>query len=1316
MDIIKFVTEFFSIVNNALDFTFLWGGLFVILGYPVYFFTEKIKKFDKQSNGWDIAWQTIILILTMMVAGLIWSLPEVINLKWPAILLKWPDLIWFPTALRFGELSLVLLFFAYLYGHEYGEKRWLDSSISHIAIIFLGVIIGRWTGILLVTLPIFLAYYSILYRLALVILPTSDPEDNTEKWKRYVILASYTWGIQLPLIVVNGNDWNKAEIRIPGDFTRDYPVPGLIWTKSHQVAAITSGIKFKRVDGPGVVFTGKLEHLEQIFDLRIQLRTSEIDVISKDGVSFKVRVFTTFRIDPETWDKETYDKLRPMNAILRGADIPNHTKGSFSYSNLRIQAALGVTSTRTITEDYNSIIYWDQWALSVVEDQARKVISQKNLDELWRPSDDKKGANALDKIADEIKKNVYPIFRSAGILVLGSRIVNFRFPSNSIPNYWKAIQSLNSKKEYDYKNLKEEKPKTKIYNKKENRSNYLKEYPESFSPNRDNVKQSSAFPYPEDPNDWQTSYTRDDAHRDSRKFGSGFMFPIILCFLVVLAYTSLYIRSIPFLDGYSPLIRGTLLFVGILVFFLLFAIPLIISSLRFAVRFFTEFYLPPGNLDPANLITYRLLGKTKLPPPLNMLAQFQYINAKNGDIDKKDKWPAWAVRNLGGPMILNVFDGNALYLERGNRFSRVVGPGEKVPFLEWYETIKYVVDLRPKLQEGSFDVWTKDGIKIKLEAIIECRIGDPSKNDPANGIVYPYDPVAVKKAVERSSLRWPQRQEGEPSEFTWIHAAWGQVTGIVPGYIGSRTLDDLLISDRKSGQILSPEAIEDIKTKLNKATQGFGVYVTDFQILRLEKLPVKFTILESLLNEIKVGNSLDAIASIAERLAWIPDELRSEFKTLLFGLEQISAHTRAALESDTQYNKQEQLHRALAITKSTKRGIALMEIAGLAEEWEYVLENFESLINTELQYANSKETIPNVFIPGPPLINTSEVFKGRDDLFFALESELASAAEQLPTLLLFGARRTGKTSVIRQLPEKLGPLIIPTEIDLIRATLAESALGLLSNLGLLIQKACDLRHVDIPHMPQLEQDPYSIFESWLGQVESSLGEHRILLALDEYEKLNEMLADKRLDERFFQLLRVLIQHHPKLILLFSGAHTLEDMPPLWSHYLINVKILKVEGALKEAEARELILKPIPEFNLEYDNDAVERILSATACQPYLLQVICNNLVNQINQAERTHATIDDVENALLSSLESSGGYFSDLFTGYDSDDDQRAILLALASSEPLSQAQLIQETNLPELVLKKALRNLVHRDVLKQNDGNYQFQVELVRRWVQERR
>lgn len=263
------------------------------------------------------------------------------------------------------------------------------------------------------------------------------------------------------------------------------------------------------------------------------------------------------------------------------------------------------------------------------------------------------------------------------------------------------------------------------------------------------------------------------------------------------------------------------------------------SAFRRAQEFFREFYAPPEGVIPAEVIEYRIGGRIKLPMPFSewfpSISQFKYILAQNGDFLKKDEWPVWAARTLGGPILLIVFDGSALYLERGNQFSRVVGPG--VSFLERHETIKYPVDLRNKVKEAgdkdAISVWTKDGITVKLKARIAYRIGDPQKLKDTPNLIHPYDPEAVKKAIERYAFRWPDPNK-EPEEFTWEDAVWGQVTGIVPGYIGKHFLDDLLIADREKGQILSPSVSDDLFKDLNKATQAFGVYVLDFQILSIE--------------------------------------------------------------------------------------------------------------------------------------------------------------------------------------------------------------------------------------------------------------------------------------------------------------------------------------------------------------------------------------------------------------------------------------------------------------------------------------------------
>ena len=340
------------------------------------------------------------------------------------------------------------------------------------------------------------------------------------------------------------------------------------------------------------------------------------------------------------------------------------------------------------------------------------------------------------------------------------------------------------------------------------------------------------------PAEWQTAYTKDEAFRDSSRHSALLGVVLMFSFLSVLGFLLLRwnLLSLIAASVYPwefKLAFGLVLFIFVLVICLVVAYQ---PAMTAAIHFFEDFDQAPGHIteSASKIINHRLYGKGKLPPPLSMFAPFDYILIRDGKIAREDEWPAWMTRHMGGPAQLIVFDGFALYLERGNRFSRVVGPGDRVSVLEWYETIKYVVDLRPKVRVGKFGAWTKDGIKIDLEARMECRIGNPTVKDPASNLVYPFDPLAVKKAVERYAVRWPKREEGRPEEFDWVDAAWGQVTGVVPGYIGSRVLDDLFIASRHSGQILSPQAVHEIYEKLNHITNGFGVYITDFQILKID--------------------------------------------------------------------------------------------------------------------------------------------------------------------------------------------------------------------------------------------------------------------------------------------------------------------------------------------------------------------------------------------------------------------------------------------------------------------------------------------------
>jgi hypothetical protein len=273
---------------------------------------------------------------------------------------------------------------------------------------------------------------------------------------------------------------------------------------------------------------------------------------------------------------------------------------------------------------------------------------------------------------------------------------------------------------------------------------------------------------------------------------------------------------------------------------------------------------------------------------------------------------------------------------------------------------------------------------------------------------------------------------------------------------------------------------------------------------------------------------------------------------------------------------------------------------------------------------------------------------------------------------------------------------------------AEGASGLLCNLAKQIREnALTHRRLKLPELTRdaLAVDPYPIFGKWLSQVEDALGERWLLLCLDEYERLQEMLNDGRIDRRIFGYLRHLIQHHPQITILLSGSHTLADLPPLWSDYFINVRTLKI-GHLKEDEARELIVRPIEDFPLTYEPDAVERILNVTGCQPYLVQVTCRDLVHMLNEQNRTHATLADTERSLTSVLTSAAMYFDELWRGRDTDDTQRAVMRAIALRQD------VRRSSDPETV-NVALNRLVQRDILAKTANGYCFRTELMRRWVE---
>lgn len=298
-----------------------------------------------------------------------------------------------------------------------------------------------------------------------------------------------------------------------------------------------------------------------------------------------------------------------------------------------------------------------------------------------------------------------------------------------------------------------------------------------------------------DSSKWQELYSASDSRwKDLDRAGIFFM-PIIL--LVMIAVTYVYVGYARFYSESLAPQNSTFLsiaFYVLSILLILFA-PLLMALfglffiLKQSATFMRSFHHPTENEKIAELIQRRLLGVLPVPPPLDIIFKYPPVVIRKPSSLAETHWACW----LGGPATLIIYDGIAVYLERGNQFSRVVGPGLPMAFLEQHERVKEIVDLRPQTKTGVIRPWTKDGIRLHLTIRAICQINaSPEARARSTKFRYPFDPEAVKTAVERTTVKADAK--GQLYESSWLDGAWGTVTGMINAYVASHSLDELFFA------------------------------------------------------------------------------------------------------------------------------------------------------------------------------------------------------------------------------------------------------------------------------------------------------------------------------------------------------------------------------------------------------------------------------------------------------------------------------------------------------------------------------------------
>jgi hypothetical protein len=409
-------------------------------------------------------------------------------------------------------------------------------------------------------------------------------------------------------------------------------------------------------------------------------------------------------------------------------------------------------------------------------------------------------------------------------------------------------------------------------------------------------------------------------------------------------------------------------------------------------------------------------------------------------------------------------------------------------------------------------------------------------------------------------------------------------------------------------------------------------------------------------------------------------------------------------------------------------------IIDIAQTWQKALLQ----VAGEVGEISITKPVTNPYVVGDPV--EGNLFVGREDVLIQLE-EFWVIGHQLQSVVLYGHRRMGKTSILLNARHCSGAGVKVAYVNLLR--LGDSPQG----VGEVLMAISDAISEAVGCTPPADADlvnlPYRTFERYLKHVvETCHGTslQGLIVALDEFEKIEELIEAEKIPKDFMGYLRGLVQMSSKVAFAFAGLHTLEEMTAdYFQPFFASVIPIHV-GFLQPGATRQILANPTnndpslssprgggieggEDFPLDYTPEALDQIYALTAGQPYLVQLVGFQLVRRYNdyvfeqgRPREPVFTVEDVE-AVINDPEffKRGRYYFDGVWGQAARgaSGQEAILRALAPHpQGLSIDALAQATAMEEKTLQEALKTLTRHDVVQQREGHWQIIVELFRRWV----
>jgi type I restriction enzyme M protein len=394
-----------------------------------------------------------------------------------------------------------------------------------------------------------------------------------------------------------------------------------------------------------------------------------------------------------------------------------------------------------------------------------------------------------------------------------------------------------------------------------------------------------------------------------------------------------------------------------------------------------------------------------------------------------------------------------------------------------------------------------------------------------------------------------------------------------------------------------------------------------------------------------------------------------------------------------------------------------------------------------------EDLVSNPYITGTP-VNRPEMFFGREGIISSIKRHLSNPSHA-NVILLEGNRRSGKSSILVQL-ERLGELPdwVTVRCDFQGASGHPTLPGIptdhiFSYLARNIAEA-GLRygyHFWPPDQPNpdpkkpyrlefqralsaalLSAPAFDVLRDFLNIVLETIKPRRLLLMLDEFDRIQEGIDSHVTSPQVPQNIRYLLNNYPAISAILTGSRRMTQMRREYWSVLFGLGNRISVTAIDRSEAAKLVTEPV-KGQLVFPPAVVDRVVDLCARQPYLVQQLCSRIVDACARSQQRTVTLEMVEEAATELVDGMEHFAA--FWDFVKDERSRFILcilhrLAHRESQtsvtlPMIEDELeqagVQATR--EELIGDELKKLIELElVAMEKEGRYCLAVPLLSLWI----